>query len=111
MYLKKNRDMYRVNENEIMYIQQDKRNIIFITEKGTFYLHNKKIREIEDIFSSSFIKCHSYLLVNLDKIEIVKSMEVILDGNLAVGMCKASINKVRKRLLSENNKIMNVSIK
>lgn len=110
MYLKKEKSVHRIKENEIMYIQQEGRNIAFVTDKGTFYMKCKKIKEIEKVFGDSFIKCHSYLLVNIDKIAIVKEMEIILDGNLVVGMCKAATTRVRKRLLTENNKIMNEAL-
>lgn len=106
LYFKKNKDLYRVAEEEILYIQQSKRDVLFVTEKGEFCLKCRKISSLEEHFDKDFLKCHSYILVNLNKVEIVGQMEVILQGDISVGMCKAATNKL-KRALKERSFIEN----
>lgn len=102
IYFKKDRTLHKVREDEIVYIHQDKRDVVFVTEKGEFCLKSNKISDVEDALGEEFFKCHSYMLVNLNKVDKVGPMEVMLNGDFSVGMCKAATDKLKRELRKRN---------
>lgn len=102
LYFKKEGELHRVCETEVIYIQQSKRNVIFSTEKGEYFVKNFKIENVEERLKDCFFKCHSYMMVNTAKINVVKPGEVIFEDGTTVGMCRAAADRVKKELQSKN---------
>ncbi len=102
IYFKKDKALHKVREEEIVYVHQNKRDVVFVTEKGEFCLKSNKINFIESFLGDEFFKCHSYILVNLNKVEVVNQMDVVLSGDLSVGMCKAATDRLKKELKRRN---------
>lgn len=77
LYFKKEGELHRVREAEVIYIQQLKRDVVFSTEKGEYSVKNYKIAGVENKLKENFFKCHSYMIVNTAKIDIVRPGEVV----------------------------------
>lgn len=102
LYLKKEGELHRVREAEVIYIQQLKRDVLFSTEKGEYSVKNYRIDRVEDELEDRFFKCHSYMIVNKEKIDIVKPGEIVFENGMSVGMCKAASDRIRKELKNES---------
>ena len=59
-----------------------------------------KVRDVEKMLGERFFKCHSYLIVNKDKIKEVCKNEVLFDSGHSIGMCYAAALRLRKSLLN-----------
>ena len=102
LYFKKEGELHRVREAEVIYIQQLKRDVVFSTEKGEYSVKNYKIAGVENKLKENFFKCHSYMIVNTAKIDIVRPGDVVFENGSTVGMCRAASDRIRKELKTQN---------
>lgn len=100
LYLKENANVYRVTNDDILYLQQNGRHISIVTSDREYTLRKHKIRDVEKMLGERFFKCHSYLIVNKDRIKEVCKNEVLFDSGHSIGMCYAAALRLRKSLLN-----------
>ncbi len=103
MYIKEKAAVYKVDTDDILYLQQEGRDVKIVTEKRTYILKRRKIKDIEsEVLSKpekeSFFKCHSYLIVNIKKLSQINRIEAIFENGESVGMCYAASLRLRKML-------------
>lgn len=97
-YIKDKSGLYRVNMDDILYFQQEGRNINIVTETRSCILKRYKIKDIEEKLGKQFFKCHSYLIVNTDKIVSVSRNEAAFQNGASIGMCYAASLRLQKVL-------------
>ncbi len=103
MYIKEKVAVYKVDADDILYLQQEGRDVKIVTEKRTYTLRRRKIKDVEgEVLSQSeggaFFKCHSYLIVNTKKLSQINKIEAIFENGESVGMCYAASLRLRKML-------------
>ncbi len=97
-YLKDGANMYKVKIEDIIYLQQEERNVRIATLEKEFMVKGCKIDAMHRHLGNAFFKCHSYLLININKVDVVKKHEVVLEGEKVVGMCYAATCRVKNEL-------------
>lgn len=100
LYVKENANVYRIASSDILYMQQNGRNVRIVTSQKDYMLKRHKIKDMEIRLGEGFFKCHSYLIVNKDKIKEVYKNEAVFEGGRSVGMCYAAALRLRKTLLT-----------
>ena len=93
-------NLYRVDKDEIIYFMQNGRHIDVVSERKTYTLKNRKIKDIEKYLDKTFFKCHSYLIVNLQKIKEIGKHDAVFENGKSIGMCYAATLKLKKALKS-----------
>lgn len=71
---KNGNEYYLVDESEIYYIEADLTEVIIRSSHGFSY-YNKKISQMQNLLSDNFFKIHRSCIINLNKIEKMKTKE------------------------------------
>ncbi|MGM0623609.1 MAG: LytR/AlgR family response regulator transcription factor, partial [Campylobacterota bacterium] len=71
---KNGNEYYLVDEDDIFYIEADLTEVIIRSSHGFSY-YNKKISQMEKLLDNNFFKIHRSYIINLNKIEKMKTKE------------------------------------
>ncbi len=71
---KNGNEYYLVDESDIFYIQADLTEVVIRSNHGFSY-YNKKISQMQSLLSDQFFKIHRSCIINMDKIEKMRTME------------------------------------
>lgn len=71
---KNGNEYYLINEDDIYYIEADLTEVIIRSNHGFSY-YNKKISQMQNLLSGNFFKIHRSYIINLNKIEKMKTKE------------------------------------
>ena len=88
---------------DILFLRQEMRNVIFATTKGQVATRGK-LNEYQEQLSKPFVKAHSYLIVNLARVEKMADEIICFDNgsNLKIGYANyVGIRKVFNKYLEE----------
>ncbi|MGM0533653.1 MAG: LytR/AlgR family response regulator transcription factor [Campylobacterota bacterium] len=71
---KNGNEYYLVDESDIFYVEADLTEVIIRSSHGFSY-YNKKISQMQNLLSDQFFKIHRSCIINMDKIEKMRTME------------------------------------
>ena len=80
----------------ILYLTQETRYIHIVTDRGEVVVRGK-LEDMARSLPASFDYCHSFLLINLDRVEKMQDVCVYFDNGRCLHVCKGSYVAFRKR--------------
>ena len=107
MFLSETHAILKLQCNDILYFEYINRKIKIVTEQEEYVCINEKINEIaKKMKAYGFAMSHQSFVVNLDKIEKVKSQELIMKNGDKVYLAQKRASTIRKELRSQRGKIL-----
>ena len=86
----------KVRIASILYIAQETRYIHIVTDRGEVVVRGK-LADIAGRLPASFDFCHSYLLLDLDRVEKLQDVRIFFDNGRTLEVGKGSYVAFRKR--------------
>lgn len=83
-----------INQNEILYIESDKRKIRIYTTRNTIECY-EKLDDVEKRLSEFFIRCHKSYVVNLTKISSLDGRMFVLYNGIRIPISQVHYNDSR----------------
>ena len=80
----------------ILYIVQETRYIRIVTDRGEVVVRGK-LEDIARTLPASFDYCHSYLLIDLERVEKMQDVCIFFDNGVCLPVGKGSYVSFRKR--------------
>lgn len=88
-----------VNKDDIVYLEQSGRKLTINTDMGEFCVYGN-LDEYEKRLGDGFFRCHSFCIVNLNKIASIEGFQIDFVGGLKVYLGKSNIQKLKKTIVS-----------
>lgn len=98
LIVKHKKELYKIKEDEILFILQRGKNIEIKTKDKTYIAKGKKLSEVEGFLDKRFFKCHTYLIVNSDNVKAVTEHEAVFENGENIGMCYAATCRLKKEI-------------
>lgn len=86
----------KIRITSILYLQQETRYVRVVTDK-TEIVFRGKLAEIAKMLSASFDFCHSYLLINLERVEKMYDAHIYFDDGRKLRVGRGSFAAFRKQ--------------
>ncbi len=100
IFLRKNKELIKVDYNEIQYLKSDRNYCDIITTKGSFVLKVSLTKLMEQLSDPRFIKSHRSYSINIDKVAGL----LLSDNKLRIGEALIPIGrKYRKEVVKRIN--------
>lgn len=86
---------HKLRQKEILFLKQNLRDVIIVTERGAVAQKGKVI-EFKEKLEENFYVCHSYCIVNLDRIESMHDNTIFFDCGKQVKLGKNNYIKTKQ---------------
>ncbi len=97
--LKIGKKLLTVNKDDIVYLEQTGRKLIINTDADELCVYGN-LDEYEKRLGNGFFRCHSFCIVNLNKIASIEDFQIDFVGGLKVYLGKSNIQKLKKMIIS-----------
>ena len=87
--------IYKVNIEEIVYIERFERKLLISTDKESFEYY-EKIENVEPLLNEDFYKCHARFIVNLKKVTGVRDQTIFFSNDEMVYVGRNNFVKIKK---------------
>lgn len=81
---------------DVLYIEQ-RRNVLHIQKDEEVLQIPGRISEISKVLGVSFCQCHSYLMINIDRVYGMTKGQIIFDNQMDKYLGRDSFKKTRKK--------------
>lgn len=89
---------YLIKPEDIICIRQEKSDCVFITIKGIYESKRTKINDLKKYVRYPLYQCHSYLIINCDRISRVGKFDVEMENGMLLGMAYAYTLRLKKAI-------------
>ncbi|MSS63413.1 LytR/AlgR family response regulator transcription factor [Velocimicrobium porci] len=90
-------EIYKIYFSDIIFIETYNRNTMIHTSKKDI-LSYKTLKKHEEVLDSRFFRCHIAYLINLDKINEIKTRDILLENNYSVPYSKHRKNQLMSEI-------------
>lgn len=88
-----------VNKEDIVYLEQSGRKLMINTANDEFSVYGN-MDDYERRLGEGFFRCHSFCIVNLNKISAIEDFQIDFIGGLRVYLGRSNIQKLKRTLFS-----------
>ncbi|MCR5134434.1 MAG: LytTR family transcriptional regulator [Clostridiales bacterium] len=86
----------KIRISSILYLQQETRYVRIMTDHGEVVIRGQ-LADVAEGLPASFYECHSYLMVNCDRVEKMRDGSIFFDDGTCLPVGKGSYAAFRKR--------------
>ena len=97
--IKNKSNTYKIQSNEIKYIEVQKKNMLIHTINKTFDVRYSLEKIEKDLKLDKFVRCHKSFLVNLSYVENIKLNTAILESGEEVPVSRYRYKEVKEKFL------------
>ncbi|MBQ9990402.1 MAG: response regulator transcription factor [Lachnospiraceae bacterium] len=93
------RETLIIPQDDILYIESNRREITFVLTRGRREKGMGKLDELETRLEKNFIRCHQSYIVNADKVRAILTKELILYNGWKIPVSRARHKEMKKGIL------------
>lgn len=97
--LKNTKEVMKIKYRDLLFVESEGRIMNFHTSNGVIKKYGK-LKEIESILGSNFIKIHKSYLVNINKIKVYKPTKIILENGTELPISRTYVKECREKVLT-----------
>ena len=97
--IKNKSNTYKIQSNEIKYIEVQKKNMLIHTINKTFDVRYSLEKIEKDLKLGKFVRCHKSFLINLSYVENIKLNTAILESGEEVPVSRYRYKEVKEKFL------------
>lgn len=86
----------KVKQADILYLAQDLRNVVIVRREGSSVIVRGHVGDFKDKLDENFHMCHSYLIINLERIVSMTAETIEFDNGEEKHIGRNNFYKVRK---------------
>ncbi len=97
--IKNKSNTYKINSNEITYIEVQKKDMLIHTINKNFQVKYSLEKVEKDLNIDTFVRCHKSFIVNLSYVENIKSNIAILESGEEVAVSRYRYKDIKTKFL------------